>query len=338
MATTLLYRRFKGFAKLALGLAIVAYLLQQAQGHGQFERILREQKDWALLAASLGCVVAAVGLGFLRWFLLVRAAQLPFTLGDAVRLGSLGFALNFVAPGGVGGDLFKAVALAKEHAERKSQAVATVVADRLIGLTSLLGVSSMAILITGMPWNAEMPPGIRWLAWMTIAVFTTAVMVGSLLMAPGRVATTTAEVIHHLPVVGQVAGKLLRTCQMMSRRPDKLIPALGLGIAVHLLLVLSFHFVALGLPLDHPPLSQHLCIVPLAETAGAIPITPGGLGTTEAALAGLYEAVGHEKSSGVIVALGQRLVMLFAGIVAIGYYLTQRQSMDAAMHEAEQEA
>ena len=335
MSSSPVFRRLKAAAKLLLGLGIVAYLLYQAQGHGQFEKILHGPKNWPLLAASLGCVVAAVGLGFVRWYVLVRAAGLPFTLADAVRLGSLGFALNFIGPGGVGGDLFKAIALAKEHSERKSHAVATVVADRIIGLTSLLTVASVAILVTGMMDDPSLPATVRWLAGMTLLVWVSAVMLGALLMAPGHVSMTTAHLLERLPVVGPVAGNLLSACQTMSRRPQSLVPAVLMGIAVHLLLVLSFYLVAVGLPLDPPSLGHHFCIVPLAETAGVLPITPGGLGTTEAVLAGLYQAVGANKNDGVIVALGQRLVMLTAGIVAIGYYFTQRRSMNDAMHEVE---
>lgn len=63
-----------------------------------------------------------------------------------------------------------------------------------------------------------------------------------------------------------------------------------------------------------------------------MPLTPGGLGTTEAALAGLYKAVGARSDDGVIVALGQRLVMLTTGGVAIVYYLTQRRRLARELH------
>lgn len=332
------YRHWKAALKLALGLGIVAYLLYQAQSHQKFEEIIHNPKDWGLLSLSLVCVVAAVLLGFVRWYLLVRAAELPFTAGDAFRLGSLGFALNFVGPGGVGGDVFKAVALAREHPRRKSEAVATVIADRLIGLTSLLVVTSAAILTTGLLWDKSVMPSVRGLAALTVGGLATALVVGGLLMAPGKIGATTAHLLSRIPMAGKIVHELFTTCQIMSRRPDRLIPAVLLGIATHLLLVMSFDLVARGLPLEHPSLAQHFCIVPLAETAGAIPLTPGGLGTTEAALAGLYAAIGADPNSGVIVALGQRLVMLSAGIVAIGYYLTQRRSLDAAMDEAIHEA
>ncbi len=336
MSTAPTIRRLRAAAKLLLGLAIVAYLVYQAQSHQRFEEIVHNPKNWGMLVTSLACVVGAVLLGFVRWYLLVRAVDLPFTPGDAFRLGSLGFALNFVGPGGVGGDLFKGVALAREHKNRKSEAVATVVADRIIGLLSLLVITSSAILVTGMIWNAELPPSVRGLAMLVLALLAALLIVGGLFMAPGRISESTARLLNGVPGVGKVVGNLFVSCRVMSRRPKRLLPAIVLGIAMHLLLVFSFYTVSVGLPLTHPPLGEQFCIVPLAETAGAIPLTPGGLGTTEAALAGLYAAVGSDANSGAIVALGQRLVMLTAGIAAICYYLTQRKSIDAAINEAEE--
>src|SRR5690606_38280137 len=132
--------------------------LYQAQGHEKFDEIVHQPKNWFLLATALGCVAAGVLLGFVRWLLLVQAIGLPFTLADAVRLGSLGFALNFVGPGGVGGDVFKGVALAREHHRRRSEAVATVIADRAIGLLTLLGVAGLANLLTGKLWDTTVSP------------------------------------------------------------------------------------------------------------------------------------------------------------------------------------
>ncbi len=57
----------------------------------------------------------AVSLTFVRWYLLVRALGLHFRLLDAFRLGFLGYLFNFVSVGSVGGDLFKAIFIAREQ-------------------------------------------------------------------------------------------------------------------------------------------------------------------------------------------------------------------------------
>ena len=50
----------------------------------------------------------------------------------------VGVFYNTFLPGSVGGDLLKAYFIAKEHPERKARAIATVIADRALGLFGLI--------------------------------------------------------------------------------------------------------------------------------------------------------------------------------------------------------
>ena len=68
---------------------------------------------------------------------------------DAFRLGFLGYLMNFVSLGSVGGDLFKAVFIAHEQPGKRAEAVATVFIDRVVGLYGLFVVATIAILCTG---------------------------------------------------------------------------------------------------------------------------------------------------------------------------------------------
>ena len=52
-----------------------------------------------------------------------RALGIPFTLRNAFRLGFMGYLLNFVGPGAVGGDLFKAYFVASDQKSRRAEAV-----------------------------------------------------------------------------------------------------------------------------------------------------------------------------------------------------------------------
>src|SRR4029077_18678965 len=73
----------------------------------------------------------------LRWYVLVRAQDLPFTVPAALRIGLIGFFFNTFLPGSVGGDIIKAAALAREQS-RRTVAVATVIMDRVIALWGLI--------------------------------------------------------------------------------------------------------------------------------------------------------------------------------------------------------
>jgi uncharacterized protein (TIRG00374 family) len=94
-------------------------------------------------------------LSFVRWHLLIRAQGIDIRLVDTLRLGALGFALIFVSPGAIGGDFFKAMFLAHGQPGRRTEAVATVVADRIIGLLTMMLLASVGILVTGLLYTGS---------------------------------------------------------------------------------------------------------------------------------------------------------------------------------------
>jgi uncharacterized membrane protein YbhN (UPF0104 family) len=68
-----------------------------------------------------------------------------------------------------------------------------------------------------------------------------------------------------------------------------------------------------------PSLLDHLIIVPLGCLAGALPLTPAGLGSFEIAMTELYRivpAAGSATVSGILIALAFRLTTI--SIAAIG--------------------
>ena len=107
----------------------------------------------------------ALSLQLFRWFILIRALDLPFSLRNTFRLGMVGVFYNTFLPGSVGGDLLKAYFIAKEHPERKARAIATVIADRALGLFGLiLFVAALGSLAwAGGDARIIATPGLQWL-------------------------------------------------------------------------------------------------------------------------------------------------------------------------------
>ena len=141
--------------KYGLSLGIVAYLIYDAVSDDSFAQLREQPKHWPFFAIAWALCLSATCLTFVRWYYLVRALDLPFRMADAFRLGFLGFLLNFVSLGSVGGDLFKAVFIAREQHGKRAEAVATVVIDRVIGLYVLFVVASVAALVTGLVDSPE---------------------------------------------------------------------------------------------------------------------------------------------------------------------------------------
>jgi uncharacterized membrane protein YbhN (UPF0104 family) len=88
-----------------------------------------------------------------------------------------------------------------------------------------------------------------------------------------------------------------------------------------------------------PSSAAHFLIVPVSSIAGALPLTPNGLGTTEAAMEALYRGVASSvQGDGTIVALGHRVAMMLVGALALVYYLTRRAELKPLLDEAEESA
>ena len=151
--------------KIALPAALIWWLLSRIEPQ-QLEMLQTRPKNWTLLGLAFAMSFAAVSITFLRWWLLVCTLGLTFRIRDAFRLGFLCYLLNFVSVGGVGGDLFKAVFIAREQPGKRGHAVATVLVDRIVGLYSLLLVAAAAILVAGIPDH----PGIRFVCQMTLVL------------------------------------------------------------------------------------------------------------------------------------------------------------------------
>lgn len=325
--------------KLALAVAILAYLIVQARDG--FRELSGQSIHWPLLIAGLVCTFLATTLSFVRWHLLIRALGIDILLTKTMSLGALGIALNFVSPGSIGGDFFKAVFLAHGQPGRRTEAVASVVADRVLGLLTMLALASGGILITGLATGAPGPVRVlsrtilisTAVCWLDAALF----MFVPALSGPRVIGWATS-----VPLVGSTAARLLGAVQVYRSQRRTLILAFSISIVMALFFVTSFYMVARGLPVHEPTWTEHLVIVPTAGLVGAIPITPSGLGTLELAVEELYKTMpGGDKKrqgDGTMVALARRATEVAVALIGLVYYLTHLRTMREVYAEAEDAA
>src|SRR6478752_3786783 len=134
--------------KLTLAVAILTFLVYK--GREPFSQLSASTIEWPMLAGALLCTLLTATLSFVRWHILIRALGIDVRLIDSLRLGALGFALNYASFGSIGGDFFKAIFLAHGQPGRRTEAIATVVADRILGLLTMLILASIGILASGL--------------------------------------------------------------------------------------------------------------------------------------------------------------------------------------------
>jgi uncharacterized protein (TIRG00374 family) len=323
--------------KFALAAAILLYLVFQAREG--FSKLANQTIYWPFLIVALGCTLLAAGLSFVRWHLLIRALSIEIALPKTMSLGALGLALNFVSLGSIGGDFFKAIFLAHGQPGKRTEAVASVVADRVLGLLTMLALASAGILATGLLTGSSVPVRVLCRAILVSAAVTwTGVAV--LLFIPALSGDRVRAWAESLPIVGSIAGRLLGAVHAYRNQQRTLVVALLISIVMALCFVTSYYAVARGLPVHAPTWPEHLVIVPTAGLVGAIPITPSGLGTTELAVEELYATMpggeGNREGDGTMVALTRRATEVVVALLGLLFYLTHMRQVREVYAEAEE--
>jgi len=320
-------------AKVLVAVALLAFLVYRVRQEESFAELLERPKDWRLLGAALLVGLTSIVITFVRWMLLVRALDIPFSLHDGLRLGFIGFLFNFVSVGGVGGDLVKAVFIARERPGRRTEAVATVLIDRLVGLYALFLVASGAILFGNL--GADGPTEVQVVKNTTLVLTAFGALVIFVLLIPGVTSPKVVAQVSRQPAVGPILGKVVGALRVYRANYGVIAVALLMGIAVHTLASVCVWLIARGLAPTAPTLAEHLLIVPLAALVNAIPFAPSGLGQFEAAMAFLYRHLsGSTFGLALVVAIGFRLVTMIVALGGVYYFIRGRREVTELMHEA----
>lgn len=261
----------------AAGVAYVAHVVDGASLKGA---LLHARVPTMLLA--LAVVAIGLGLGAARWRALLRAygAQTRPPLGEAVRLYFIAVFYNTYLPGGVAGDLLRAVVTRRSfglveaggeggravaEAEGATAAVAVVMIERALGLLGVVTLVAVGLASVG-PQVTDTGA-----LWMWSAIGAGAALGGVLLLPLGR---------RLAPWLPGPLGKIAQRLPVMSRWGDFAI-ALLLSLLTQLATAVAGWLFLRDLHAG-TTLLDALFIVPLAAATVFLPITVGGTGAREA--------------------------------------------------------
>ncbi|TWU42990.1 hypothetical protein Q31b_20240 [Novipirellula aureliae] len=322
-------------AKFALPIGIVVWL----SFHIDWVQLQEQPKNYGLLAVAFVIALSGVSLSFARWCLLVRCQGISLSVIQAFRISAICFLFNFVSVGSVGGDLFKALFLAKRRPGKRVEAVASVLVDRAVGLFGLVLLVAAAIIVTN-PTGSSDVTQIR----LDQIKFATAVLVfagtfGLLcLVFGGKQIDKIIARSRTIPGVGAILAKVAAPLRMFQERRMGLLLAIVMSLGVHLLIVVSMYLIARSLYADPPTFADHLVIVPIGMLAAALPVAPAGLGVFEVVIQWLYEVIPAKPTmaSGTLVALVFELVKITMAIVGTVFYWTANEEERTIIEESEE--
>ncbi len=309
-------------AVLQYTIAVALLVVVLAMNWTRLTELFSRTPDFVTLAVCGAVTVSLFALQYVRWYLLVRALDLPFTLRNAFRLGMVGTFYNTFLPGSIGGDIVKAVFIARGQPARKAAAVATVVADRLIGLFGLL---LFAAAVGGGFWLAgdaqlEKHAQLKDIILVCAGLAGTgAVLYTTLGFLPTRRQQRFEGRLKRIPKVGNALAELWETAIRYRRRPTAVLATVALSAVIHTLMVLAFHLAVRVFPPENlellGSLPEHCVIAPIGFIAQALIPLPGGLGAGEAVFGGLYQLIRQSADTE---------VMRQAGAVGLAGRLTLR--------------
>jgi uncharacterized membrane protein YbhN (UPF0104 family) len=331
------------FVKYGLGLGLLAWVVlsywhitspdgQEVGLAGVLERPIH-----VLFLVLAGAVaMSSVLVTFVRWYLLVRAQDLPFTLPSALRLGMIGYYLSTFLPGSVGGDIIKAAFIAREQS-RRTVAVATVIFDRVVGLCGLIW---LVAVIGGFFWLGGLLPRIATSEGAvaileSIFLGAAALMIGSVLfwlvlgLLPQEHEERFEKWLSGVATLGGPLAELWRAGWLYRRRGGSVSLALALAMLGHIGFVMVFYLSArtLNAAADIPSLQAHMLAVPVGMTVAAGIPTPGGIGGGDFVYGKLYDLLGYAFAAGVLGSLMQRCINWVLGLVGYLVYLRMKPGL-----------
>jgi uncharacterized membrane protein YbhN (UPF0104 family) len=261
-----------------------------------------------LYLGALAGFLAAHALGAVKWRMLMAASGRSSRLGPVDTVGCYGAGLlsNLFLPSVVGGDVVRA-GLAVRTIGRPEAVILGSMADRLVDFSAL----GLLILAGAAFAGAE----IRGWTGPAIGILVVVGMGAGALSLP----LLTRRPLARWPRrIRRRVGRVLVALRHLARSPGTTARALAISLGMQSALIMLGAWLGRAVGAQAPLWAWFLAW-PLAKAAGMLPVTLGGLGVRDAALATLLLPFGVPAALGLVASLAWNTVLiggaLFGGVL-----------------------
>ena len=355
--------------KIAIAAALIWWVLNLAGGP---RTVLQSMQGIRIPTWMLGslCLLLATCLSIVRWFMLMRSVGVETTAWTIFRLGWIGVFFNNVLPGLTGGDLAKAVYATRDHPNQRTDAVISVIVDRIIGIVALALIAAAVI-----PFDLSRYGQVA----VLIYGFLAAAALGALVTLSRRVKSrlrASPTVAWLLAVARGVAERGRRLAERFGKRPrptgapresllgkvdravsiyrhrlGTLTVAMAMSIVVHMLLIVGMYFFGEALAagahdggggmtedmrsqlanLDALHLSAYCSIIPIIMIVSSLPLAPGGWGVGESAFMYFFRLAGVGVAAATALSLTFRLTTMLISLIGGVFMALDRKRVLASL-------
>jgi len=263
--------------------AVVAVLLWRYDARPIFRILGRERPEYFVAAVAL--YLAGQAMCAYRWQLLAALLKVHGRYREFFTYTFVGMFTNLFVPGLLGGDVARSVYLGRRHG-RMGEAIASVVADRGVGLLGLFWLAAFAAMFLNF---AAIPS----------SVITPTIAIGVIALVGFLAAPLVARLIHLMPRPLRRAGGIVTP---YLHHPVTLVVPIALSIVLQIGLAVCQFVLATGLGI-RVPLSLFILCVPIANLFASLPLTLNGLGIRESAYLVLFGMAAMRKEDAIALGL-----------------------------------
>ncbi|WP_319379319.1 lysylphosphatidylglycerol synthase transmembrane domain-containing protein [uncultured Methanocorpusculum sp.] len=294
-----------------IAVALLGYMLMRVWNElqGNLDSILESLVPSWLIAAIGICVLAWFLRGF-RYKYIIKKLGTEIGLIFSTACIYVSQTANLIIPARLG-DFVRMFILKHEKGMPYTNSFTSLIVERVydILVLAVLGLCALPFLIS------LVPKDYGWFVWLIIFVLIAGIV--------GIIILLLAKWMH---AENKILNKILEVFAQF-RQVSSTIPALGLlsgtSVIIWMMDVLTCYLVCMMLAVDIPFMLVLLAII-IGNLIKAVPITPGGIGTYEAALAIVFEIGGVASFTAFLIAvidhLIKNLVTLVGGMISLYYF------------------
>jgi len=313
-------KKLVSLIQLLIGIGLITFIFARMDNKADMLEALRAAaRQWPMLVVGIAGFSGCLLLCTVRWRMLLDARGLHLSFPRALQLYFVGHFFNSFLFGSTGGDVIKAWFVTREIPGHKTEAVSTVALDRLIGLAALV-MLTVTIMLIRLPFFLQHEATRLSLVFFGCLL---AGLVGFLVVTFGHnwmERWSFFKKLEERTALGKIITKAYNTAHGIMKQPALLAKTLALSILNHIVLVGCAYFLGRGLEIALN-FWGYLTVFPVINAVAAVPATPGGLGTREAAAKFLLGVLGVAETRAVPLSLLVYGSVLFWSLVGGVVYM-----------------
>lgn len=238
--------------------------------------------DWRIFPLAVFFTLFNYTLRFIKWqYYLHQVGVRGFSWRRSLQIFVAGFPLA-VTPGKVG-EVFKGIWLEQQTGLPVARGVSLIVAERVSDGLAVLMLSVLGVIAHPQYWPA-------------FSIILVILVAGIIISQIRPLALGVLRLLERLPLVGRMVPALREFYEgsFILFRPQAALLGVGLGTISWFGEGVGFYFIltGLGMPTTLETFSNAVFILAFSTVVGAVSALPGGLGASEASIAGMLVLIG----------------------------------------------